>query len=113
MLWKHKKKQITEGCILSAWHSEDAATTAFFLASTRCTVGNGMSTLFWTDPWLDGHSVADKAPELVVAVNKRSQKGRTVHAALQGNSWIRDITAFYWGPDDPGYCLVYAAERED
>jgi hypothetical protein len=96
VLWlrwlKHKKKQIAEGCIQPAWHSEDAATTVFFLASIRCTVGNGMSTLFWADPWLEGHSVGATAPDLVAAVNKCSQKGRTVQAALQGNSWIRDIT---------------------
>jgi hypothetical protein len=45
-LWKHKKNQINEGCIQSVCHAEGATTTAFFLASIRCMVGNGMSMLF-------------------------------------------------------------------
>jgi hypothetical protein len=76
----------------SLCHAEGAATIAFFLASIRCMVGNGISTLFWTDPWLDGQTIATKAPDLVAAVGNRSQKSRIVQAALQGNSWIRDIT---------------------
>jgi hypothetical protein len=91
-LWKHKKTQINEGCIHSICRAEDAATSAFFLASIRCMVGNGVSTLFWADPWLDGQTIASVAPNLVAVVTRRCQKSRTVQAALQGNVWIRDIT---------------------
>jgi hypothetical protein len=55
-------------------------------------VGNGVSTLFWADPWLDGQTIASVAPNLVAVVTMRCQKSRTVQAALQGNVWIRDIT---------------------
>jgi hypothetical protein len=33
---------------------EDKAMKALFEASITCVVGDGSSTLFWTDPWLDG-----------------------------------------------------------
>jgi hypothetical protein len=91
-LWKQRKSQVIDAPIHSLSSSEDVATTAFFLASIRCTVGNGAATLFWFDPWLDGKSVAERAPNLAEVVNKRSRRCRIVQEALQGNTWIRDIT---------------------
>jgi hypothetical protein len=91
-LWNHKKNQINEGCIQSICRIEDAATSLFFLASICCMVGNGASTLFWADPWLDGQTIASTAPDLVAAVSMRCQRSRTVQAALQGKASIRDIS---------------------
>jgi hypothetical protein len=44
---------------------------AFFDASITCVVGDGSSTLFWTDLWLDGQRLGAMAPDLVATVNDR------------------------------------------
>jgi hypothetical protein len=46
----------------------DAMTNAFFKASIRCIVRDGSATLFWTDPWLDGHCISHCALDLVATV---------------------------------------------
>jgi hypothetical protein len=53
---------------------EDPITTAFFKASIRCTVGNGHSTSFWTNPWVDGQCIADFTPDLFEAVAPHARK---------------------------------------
>jgi hypothetical protein len=70
---------------------EDRLTTAFFQASIRCEVGNGRSKRFWTDPWLQGHTVESMAPDLFTALLGRRWQRRTVADALSGNSWLVDI----------------------
>lgn len=62
-----------------------------FQASIYIEVGNGHKTLFWSDPWLDGKSIADLAPCLCATVGARVKKQRTVAQALQLNQWTRDI----------------------
>ena len=47
--------------------------------------------LFWSDRWLQGHSLLDLAPCLCNAVDSRVMKQRTVAQALQNNCWISDI----------------------
>jgi hypothetical protein len=89
-LWKQKDRKGTEDSLYFA--SEVASTSAFFLASVRCAIGNGAAMLFWSDPWLDGRCVTEWAPDLVVVVSARIRKSRSVQSALQGNTWIRDIT---------------------
>ena len=44
-------------------------------------VGNGTSTLFWTDRWLNGAAIRDFAPEVVAKVGKRFLYSRTVAQA--------------------------------
>jgi hypothetical protein len=40
-------------------------------------VGNGSSTLFWTDKWLHGHRLGDMDPTLFAAIpNRISKKGQ-------------------------------------
>jgi hypothetical protein len=41
-------------------------------ASIRCVLGDGKSTLFWVDPWLDGQCIAALMPELFEAVSART-----------------------------------------
>ena len=65
---------------------------AMFQASIYVEVGNGQKALFWTDRWLQGHSVSDLAPCLSNAVGPRIKKQRTVAQALNGDAWVRDIT---------------------
>jgi hypothetical protein len=45
-----------------------------FAASTSMVVGNGESSLFWGDRWLDGKSIREIAPEVYVLISKRCRK---------------------------------------
>jgi hypothetical protein len=70
----------------------DSVSKAFFRASIVCLVGNGERTLFWEELWLGGLSIADRAPNLVVAVSARCHRSRMVADALANNAWMRDIS---------------------
>jgi hypothetical protein len=59
--------------------------------SIRTVVGDGVSTLFWTDRWIQGKSVVELAPELVAAVPARFHKHRTVQEALSSGIWTNDV----------------------
>jgi hypothetical protein len=43
---------------------------ALFAASIQTTIGDGATTLFWSDRWLDGRSLPELAPSLVAVVSK-------------------------------------------
>lgn len=62
-----------------------------FRVAARSTVGNGQSTLFWEDRWLDGHRVQELAPTIFARVSRVLRSTRTVHSALQDDTWARDI----------------------
>jgi hypothetical protein len=64
---------------------------ALFNVAVNAIVGNGEEILFWTDRWLDGHTMAEIAPNLLKAVQKRTAKRRTVAQALHNRSWVQDI----------------------
>ncbi|KAM0889642.1 hypothetical protein ACQ4PT_027585 [Festuca glaucescens] len=63
-----------------------------FDASTRIVLGDGRTTLFWTDPWLNGTPLRASAPALFAVVSSASQHSRTVESTLLNRRWIRDIT---------------------
>jgi hypothetical protein len=54
-------------------------------------VGNGAHTLFWTDRWLHGKSIAELAPRLLAGIPKRKVKSCTVQEALNNLAWVSDI----------------------
>jgi mannosylglycoprotein endo-beta-mannosidase len=54
-------------------------------------VGNGSSTLFWEDRWLQGRRIQEIAPLVYGLVPKRRSKRRTVAEALVGEKWVEDI----------------------
>ncbi|GJN12793.1 hypothetical protein PR202_ga31105 [Eleusine coracana subsp. coracana] len=66
---------------------------ALFDISIITQVGNGRSTLFWSDRWLHDCSLGDIAPEVVASVPQRVIKTRTVEQALHNLQWVRDISA--------------------
>ena len=66
--------------------------SAFFDASTFTVIGNGQTTAFWTDRWIQGKAVKDIAPALLEFVSRRDIKETTVAAAMESRSWIRQIT---------------------
>jgi hypothetical protein len=65
---------------------DDAATRSFFKASIAVTVGNGESTLFWSERWLNGQGIKELAPDLLAVVPTRHHKSRTVRSALADNA---------------------------
>jgi hypothetical protein len=62
-----------------------------FAASIKSVIGDGASTLFWTDVWIQGKSIVDLAPYLGVPVSRRLLKHRTVQEALRSGSWVHDV----------------------
>ena len=64
---------------------------ALFDVAVDAIVGNGEHILFWTDRWLDGHTMANIAPNLVKTVTKQTAKRRTVAQAIQNRRWVGDI----------------------
>jgi hypothetical protein len=63
----------------------------FSHAAIHTEIGNGRSTLFWEDRWIQGRNVKDLAPRLLAAVPQRIQNSRIVHTALANRSWLNDI----------------------
>jgi hypothetical protein len=51
---------------------------ALFSASVCSIVGDGSTTLFWSDRWLHGQCISDLAPSLVSRVPKRIKRRRLV-----------------------------------
>jgi hypothetical protein len=82
-------------CAGSARHDQRVslhyAVVAVFQAATTYTLGNGTSTFFWTDNWLNGSSPMALAPTVFVVVNVRKKKV-TVLEDMNGNAWVRHIT---------------------
>ncbi|RCV37417.1 hypothetical protein SETIT_8G060800v2 [Setaria italica] len=62
-----------------------------FFHSTTIRIGDGKQTLFWTDSWIEGRSIAEIAPCLLQAVGPRIRKKRMVYEGLQNRKWVKDI----------------------
>lgn len=67
------------------------ASRQLYRAATRFTVGNGRSTLFWEDGWLEGQRLQDIAPSLYQRVRTKVRRTYTVHEALSTNTWAADV----------------------
>jgi hypothetical protein len=48
-----------------------------FFASTRMVVGDGNTSRFWTDRWIDGKAIMEIAPAVFNLVSKRLSKSMT------------------------------------
>jgi hypothetical protein len=64
---------------------------SLFSMAMGTVIGDGNSTLFWSDRWLAGQRVEDLAPELTLMVSKRIINKRTVLEALTYSRWIQDL----------------------
>lgn len=62
-----------------------------FAISVITLVGDGNSTSFWTDRWINGSSVPELAPALMPFVKRRGWRRRSVSDALQTGAWVRNI----------------------
>ena len=65
---------------------------AMFQASISIDLGDGASSFFWTDRWIQGKSIRDLALCLFNAVGSWTQRTRTVAQGLQGDRWVKDIS---------------------
>lgn len=88
-LWLRRVRPDSSWALLSA--EVDSDLNGFFKASVRVNLGNGKQTMFWVDPWLNGRTVEDLAPNLLQAVSCRTRKARTVADGLRNRNWMRDI----------------------
>jgi hypothetical protein len=59
-----------------------------FSASTIVTVGDGKTTKFWHDSWLDGMAPRNLAPHLFELV---SRKNKSVAIEINDGNWIRSL----------------------
>jgi hypothetical protein len=64
---------------------------AFFAVAVFSKVGDETTTLFWTDRWLHGQSIADLEPRLLVVIPVRKRRKRTVQKALLNHAWVSDV----------------------
>lgn len=55
-------------------------------------VGDGNSTLFWKDSWIEGCCIAQIVPAVLGAVPRRMASTRMVASALADRSWVGDIS---------------------
>jgi hypothetical protein len=59
-------------------------------------VGDGTSTLFWLDKWLNGKAIHDIAPDVVCLVDSRVSSIRTIAQAMDNWQWVSDIGSHLW-----------------
>ncbi len=62
----------------------------FSMAVKTC-IGDGQSTLFWMDRWLEGKTVSEIAPNLTKLIAKNTVRRCTVVQALDNKKWVTDI----------------------
>ena len=63
---------------------------AFFEVAIVSEVGNGKNTIFWTDKWVQGQSLAQLAPNLFGSITNKAKR-RTVFEAATELRWVQDI----------------------
>ncbi|KAM0828821.1 hypothetical protein ACQ4PT_067280 [Festuca glaucescens] len=71
---------------------KDSEAEGVFRSLASIKLGSGASVLFWTDHWINGATVADLAPAVVLAVGARQRNNRTVADGLLNDAWVSDIS---------------------
>lgn len=67
-----------------------------FDASTTMVVGDGATTLFWVDRWLDGKTIGEIASIILALIPKSVRNRCTIREALVARRWIFDIALALW-----------------
>jgi hypothetical protein len=67
------------------------ASRGLFNASVSITIGSGVSTLFWEDPWIGGLTADTIAPALMKHIRPAARRARTVAEGCLDHNWARDI----------------------
>lgn len=88
-LWMEKTQPECPWVLLRAHVPEPARTLLAISVITN--VGDGRSTLFWTDRWINRHAITDLALALMPFVRRREWCTPSVHDALLDRAWERDI----------------------
>jgi hypothetical protein len=67
---------------------------ALFRVSVTSIIGDGATTYFWMDKWINGCSIEELAPIIAAAAPKNIGK-LGLQQALPSHSWVRDIQGTY------------------
>jgi hypothetical protein len=70
----------------------DSEANEVFQSLAKLFVGDGETTLFWRDSWINGRNVAEIAPEVAALVSTRRRNTRKVSDALHEDSWLSDVS---------------------
>lgn len=96
---------------LRPWHglpgSISPLADSLFHASTLCTIGDGWTTSFWTDRWLEGCAPKDFVPDLFTSV-PMSNQGSSVRDALNVNEWTRHFRGVFSLVMIYQFCILWA-----
>ncbi|WVZ85337.1 hypothetical protein U9M48_032277 [Paspalum notatum var. saurae] len=92
-LWRGRR-DVKGGHCLLAWPKVtrplELGVKAFFEVAIVSEVGNGKNTIFWTDKWVQGQSLAQLAPNLFGSITNKAKR-RTVFEAATDLRWVQDI----------------------
>lgn len=72
----------------------DPEVQAFFRASMFSLVGDGNTTKFWDDRWVDGSTPSDIAPIVAAMVPTRTRNRLTVRQGLTTRRWTRSFSGY-------------------
>lgn len=79
-----------------AWSELPLKTTpevlAFFNASTYHVIGDGRSTLFWEDKWINGEGISEVVPCILQLIPPLLRRRQTVREGLLNREWVRAIS---------------------
>lgn len=89
--WKWLRRVDDQRTWSSLPDEHERSVVAVFQAATTSSLGDGATTLFWTDNWIGGSSIRVLAPTVIAAVPKR-RRSTTVADALNNRAWARQIT---------------------
>ncbi|KAE8794528.1 putative serine/threonine-protein kinase [Hordeum vulgare] len=81
--------------------------TQLFQAATYHVIGNGQSTLFWEDRWVEGYRIEELAPTLYGHVSTTIRSARTVQQGLLHGAWALDVTADMSQPTLNEYLMLW------
>lgn len=90
MRWRWFKKTVVNKPWAGLPINLKPAADALSLAALHCVIGDGRRTLFRSDRWVDGRSVAEMAPNLFACVRPAGRR-KLVAEALPDHMWIQDI----------------------